>query len=247
MNSITSKLILVMALLLSLTLPAFAEQKSDSRTISVTGDAEIKVVPDRVVIMVGVEKVDSVMNVAKRQNEKLVKDAIAAAMKDGVLEKDITTEYFDVAPKYDNHEVFIGYQVRRRLSITLKDITKYETLMSDLLDTGIINIQSVQFQTSELRKYRDQARANAIKAAVEKAQALTAELGLKVGKAHSISEGYSSWYSGYGGWYDYGYYGSRYMSQNVVQNAPSSQSDENPIALGTISVRASVSASFDLE
>lgn len=246
MKAVFSRWIIAIGLLLVSTLPALAEDDSDARIIKVSGEAEVKVVPDRVVIMVGVEKVDSVMNVAKKQSEAVVKAVMAAATKNGVMKKDISTEFFDVKPTYDTHDNFIGYQVRKRIAITLNDITKYEALMSDLLDSGIINVQNVQFQTSELRKYRDQARSNAIKAAREKAQALATDLGLKVGKAHSISEGYSRWYSWYGGWYDYGY-GGRHMSQNVIQNAPSSPSDENPIAFGTISVTASVSASFDLE
>jgi len=246
MRSITPKLAIVLVVLMALTLPSLAENETNLRTIKVTGEAEIKVTPDRVVIMLGVEKNDKIMAEAKRQNEKIVKAATDAAINDGVRNTDISTECFNIAPQYDSHDIFISYQVRKRMVITLNDITKFETLITDLLSSGIENVQSVQFQTTELRKYRDKARANALKAASEKAQAMAAELGLKVGPAQSIDETGSRWNSYYGGWYN-DYYGGRYMSQNSVQEIPASVSDENPIALGMISVTASVGVSFELK
>ena len=57
-------------------------------------------------------------------------------------------------------------------------------------------MQAVRLRTSQLRKYRDEARAKAIRAAKEKAVALAGELGVKIGRPHSISEGYQ--YSGGG-------------------------------------------------
>jgi uncharacterized protein len=246
MRSIILKFTIACLLLLAFALPSLAENETDMRTIKVSGEAEIKVVPDRVIIMLGVEKTDKVMAEAKKQNDKIVKAATDAAANNGVREKDISTEFFNVAPVYDDHNVLVGYQVRRRMVVTLNDITKFESLITDLLSSGVENIQNVQFQTTELRKYRDQARANALKAASEKAQAMASELGLQVGQAQSIDESGSRWSSYYGGWYN-DYYGGHYMSQNSVQEIPAPVSDENPIALGMISVTASVGVSFELK
>src|SRR5439155_27153369 len=46
----------------------------------------------------------------------------------------------------------------------------------------------IDYQSTELRKYRDQARDEATKAAKEKAVALAQALGNQVGKTHSIEE-----------------------------------------------------------
>ena len=54
-------------------------------------------------------------------------------------------------------------------------------------------------RTSKLRQYRDQARIQAVKAAKEKALALAGELGAKVGKAHSMTEGSHDMSIGMGG------------------------------------------------
>src|SRR5207248_3032718 len=109
-------------------------------------------------------------------------------------------------------------------------------------------LQGVQFRTSELRKYRDQARSMAIKAAREKADALARDLGQKVGKAITINEEQSNYWAYYNAWgYQNGY---QNMSQNVMQNAgggsASATSGDTTVAPGQISVTARVSVTFAL-
>ena len=114
------------------------------------------------------------------------------------------------------------------------------------LEVGANYVHGVQFRTTELRKYRDQARAKAIIAAKEKAVALAKELGQKVGQPRTINEGYGGWYSPYnsGWWGSYGYGG---MTQNVVQNVGSGSSEtEGTIALGMITVNAKITVTFEL-
>ena len=97
--------------------------------------------------------------------------------------------------------------------------------------------------TTQLRKYRDEARALAIKAAIEKANDLASAAGMKViGKPTGIS----SYSYGGGSWYGRTRGGSM-MAQNVYQNAPGGGELSGTIALGKISVTASVSATFRLE
>src|SRR5262249_34369821 len=74
------------------------------------------------------------------------------------------------------------------MTITVRDISKLDALVESLVKAGGNRIDSIQYETSELRKYRDQARDLAVKAAREKAQALAAALGQQIGKAQSIEE-----------------------------------------------------------
>jgi uncharacterized protein YggE len=106
---------------------------------------------------------------------------------------------------------------------------------------------NVDLYTSQLRKYRDQARELAMTAAKEKAQALAKAAGAEAGCVLSINE--SSW-SSYMGWYGRSQNQAQW-TQNVMQNtAPSpvagSGSDNEPISLGQISVKAEINASFGL-
>lgn len=218
-------------------------------TISVTGDATVKVVPDEVIITLGVETRDPSLDEAKEQNDKRVRRVIALARSHGVEAKHIQTDFINISPEYEylNHDVdkIVGYRVGKTIVITLRDIDKFDTLFSDVLELGANYVHGVEFRTTELRKYRDKARALAINAAEEKATALASELGQSIGTPTHINENHSGWWSSYGSWW-----GSRWggtMSQNVVQNAGlEGYTTEGGVAPGQIKVSASVSVTFDL-
>lgn len=227
----------------------YSGQPNAQPNISVTGEAEIKVIPDNVVITLGIETLDNSMVDAKAENDKLVKSITKAIKKLGVDKSEIHTDYLNVEPKYKRRnepDTFLGHNVKRRIVVTLKDISKFDEFISDVIEAGVSRVLNVRFNTDDLRKYRDQARAMAIKAAADKARDLTAEIGQTVGKAIKIREGRSARRSWYSGWDWDRHYGSGTF--NASQNVASPESGKDtPMAVGKISVTASVSVSFLLE
>jgi len=245
------------ALLITVTLgaaPAAAQtappqDRAAPRLVTVTGEAVVNVVPDEVVLTLGVESSDKQLRRAKSLNDERVKQVLAAAEKLGIPAKDIQTDHISIEPRYrDNYEQrdFVGYFVRQTIEITLKDISQFENLLTDALDAGANYVHGIQFRTSELRKHKDEARALAIKAAREKAVALAQELDQNVGKPYAIREDQEGWWSGYNtGW---GSAGGLGMTQNVVQNAGNGDTEmEGAFAPGQIGVTARVTVSFELE
>jgi len=227
----------------------FAAQQTESRLITVTGDAEVRVVPDEVIFTLGVETWNKQLNTAKKENDQRVQKIVDAAKKHKIEAKHIQTDYLGIEPRYKDsyeHKEFIGYFVRKTIVITLRDISRFESVLSDVLEAGANYVHGIKFRTTELRKYRDQARSLAIKAAQEKANALAKELRQKVGDPYSIQENRSGWWSGYNSWW-----GSRWrggMAQNVIQNVagPGSSETDGAIALGQIKVNATVTVRFEL-
>jgi uncharacterized protein YggE len=221
-----------------------------ARLITVTGDAEVRVVPDEVVLTLGVETQNLELDAAKRQNDDIVKAAIDLAKQQGIRPEQIKTEFLNVEPRYrDNYEKrdFLGYSVRRTLVLTIQDLSKFEDLLAAELKVGVNYVHGVDFRTTELRKHKDAARSLAIKAAKEKATALAAELGLRLGDPQTIREDQSSYWSWYSSWWGAGW-GSG-MAQNVSQNAAggaAGASLEGATAPGQITVRAQVTVGFDL-
>jgi len=122
--------------------------------------------------------------------------------------------------------------------------------LTGLITNGVNNVQGIDFRTTELRKYRDQARALAIRAAREKAEAMVGDLGVKVGKPISITvNDAGGWISWGGGGYRGGgfntFNGFQNVAQNVSQNAGGGTgADGATFAAGQISVSASVNVSF---
>jgi len=169
-------LLFIAAIALSLTI-AHAQLQQPPPQIDVTGTAEIKVAPDEITISSGVETRDAQLNVATRQNDERIANALAFLKKAGVPEKDVQTDFIQVQPDYygPSGEQLIEprfYIVRKSIEIKLTTLTNLESVLTGLLNNGVNNIQNVDFRTTQLRKYRDQARSMAITAAKEKADAL---------------------------------------------------------------------------
>ena len=223
---------------------------SPPRTISVSGTAQVLVVPDEVVLTLGVETSDPQLAVAESKNDDIVTRVLRVTKDAGIESKYVQTDYMSIEPRYQdsyNQRTFLGYWVRKSIVITLKDITRFEGLLSQCLEAGVNYVQGIEFRTSELRKHRDTARAMAIKAAQEKATAMAKELQQEIGQPLSIHEEYSRWYSPWNSWW--GSSSGRGMAQNTVQNAPagSAQERDSGLAPGQIAVDASVTVGFELK
>ncbi len=219
------------------------------RVISVEGEAEVKVVPDRIVLTLGIETSDKDLEKAKQLHDAHTRAVIDAVRQRGVEAKDIQTDYLDIEPRWDftpTPENFIGYFVRKTVVVTLREVPKFEGVLSVALASGANYVLGVQFQTSELRQHRDEARALAIKAAREKAVALAAQLNQKIGSPIEISELSSRWYS----WYSRSWWGNRQGSQtqNVTQDFGGDlPPGDGVLSPGRISVTASVRVIFELQ
>ncbi len=170
------------------------------RTISVSGDAEVRAVPDQVMISMTAETRGKRLDGAKQENDKTISSLVAHITdKLGLDKKHIQTDRMSVAPRYRNcgydDELsgrcnpldIVYYIVRKGVQIRLDDPDLYDAIITAALSYGVTHIDNVQFITTELRKHRDKAREMATKASMEKAQAIAKTLGMKVGKPISVN------------------------------------------------------------
>jgi len=228
------------------TLPV--QEPTAPRLITTTGEAEVLVIPDEVVLTLGVETSNRQLSLAKQENDEIVAKVLATAQARGVAAKYLQTDHISIEPRYrDSYEQrdFIGYFVRKTVVITLKDISAFDAVLTDALEAGATYVHGIQFRTTELRKHRDEARTLAIRAAHEKAVALAQELGQEVGLPHDIREDQSQWWSWYNTWWGGG---ASTMMQNVIQEGGSaSVGTEGTLAPGQISVTAKVTVSFEMK
>mgnify|MGYP001823932422 FL=1 len=221
----------------------------DERRITVTGEADVRVVPDEVVLTLGVETDDLDLSAAKSENDARMSRVMAVAEEAGLPDNLIRTDYLGIEPRYrfdGPNRIFLGYWVQRSVSLTLRDIDAFEDLLSAVLEAGANYVHGSDCRSAGLGTHRDRARSLALEAAREKAEMMAAELGHEVGATVLIREDRSGWWSSYGGWWRGGR--GAYMSQNVVQNAPmGGATTEGATAPGQISVTANVSVTFELE
>ena len=222
--------------LLCLTGLMAADDRVPPKVVRVTGTSEVRVVPDRAVVELGVQKQDPKASTAKRAVDGAARQILAALHSNEVDEKDVQTTYLSLRPEsYTRKGVRISYFVAEEtLTVTVRNLSKLDTLLEALVQAGGNRIDSITYETSDLRKYRDQARELAVKAAREKATALAQALGQDIGKAYLIDEVPE---------YEY----SRGLMANEAYSYSARAKPAGPsLAPGQKTISASVTVSFDL-
>jgi hypothetical protein len=210
-----------------------------SRTITVTGDAEIFTAPDRFEMVVAFDlQTDTLIKArdGSRQRAAALLDVVA---KHGIPACDVQSDQLSLQPRYDGnygHEQrLIGYSASRSLTVTLHEIDKVEELLFDMLAAGANRVDRVSFHSTLLQEKRAEARVLAVKAARAKAEAMATELGQTVGEPLRIDEAGapSPWQP-------------RGIANYVASNDSQAHLGET-MATGKISVQSGVSVVFRLQ
>ncbi len=220
------------------------------RSIQVTGSALVNVAPDRALIQLGVQSNSTTVRAVEQINSTSTQTVIKAIRSLGIDAQDIATDVYMIEPIYEDYDsLYIkGYRINNVVAVTVRDVGLTSHVIAVALQAGANQVIGVDFYTSQLRKYRDQAREMAMQAAREKAQTLAQAAGAKAECVLNINE--NSW-SYYTGWWSGRNQSQNLWTQNAVQNAapaPGSVSTtgDEPISLGKISVKAEISATFTL-
>lgn len=219
-------------------------QSGDRALITVSGQAEISVTPDMAVFNLKVVTLDKEMGKAKSLNDESVRKTLTMAKSYQIAHEDIQTSYISINSRFSDDDddkrpsVFLGYEVTKKIVLTLRDMSRIESLLSDVIKAGVNRVEDIDFRTTQIRQHKDRAQQMAIKAAQEKAIALTKEIGQTIGKAYTITEE--------------GYSNNSSASNNYVSNARGSvggdYSDaEGTVAIGQIPITARVTVSFELK
>jgi uncharacterized protein YggE len=218
----------------------------DFRQITVSGEAVVNVVPDRIIVTMGIETWDRDMENARESNNDILRDAIDAMRREGVEEKDIQTDHLSIEPRYRDgyrKENFIGYFVRNTVAVTLRKVERVEDVVARVLDAGVNYIHGIEFQSSEFKQHREKARELALLAAKEKAEKMCAVMNVQLDVPLRIDEAYSGSPVTY--WNSWGHGRASGMSQNVMQNIAGGEAGiQESIALGKIAIRAKVTVTF---
>ena len=189
------KLIFAFLLLVILVSWTFTQSTESVRpSVSVVGEAQMSISPDQVTFTFEIITTDKDVSAAKRANDRNAAKTLDAAKAFGISPQDIQTDRLTISPKYTSDKdsrgehVLIGYEVTKRLLVTLKDLTKIDSFLAKAIESGVNRVVEVSIENSQMQKYQEQVRALAIKNAQSKAQAYAQQLGQTVGKAYVIRE-----------------------------------------------------------
>jgi uncharacterized protein YggE len=211
-----------------------AQEQKQIPQVSVSGEGKVMVKPDHIVINFGVENTGKDATEVKKLNDETVDKVVKFVKKFGIPTSDFQTTSVSLNRNYDYEKKKYNYQASQTISITLKDITKYDALMMGLVDNGINNISDVEFKSSKIEEYKSEARKLAMKDAKRKAEDYVSVLNQKIGKAILITDNSQSFYAP----------PVMYKADMMVAEAGAPRETH---AVGEIEVSANVSVSFILE
>jgi uncharacterized protein YggE len=159
--------------------------------IYVEGSAEIEVIPDQMIIAIGLSAENMEVAIAKTEVDDRSHLLIETLKKMDIAARDIATTALQVTPVHDyvdGKQVPRGSRVYRQVEITLRNLERYGELMQALMDAEISNTVNTRLNVSNEKQVGDQALVKALDDARERASALLASQGKKLGGVYSISE-----------------------------------------------------------
>lgn len=211
------------------------DQKPQVPQISVSGEGKIKIVPDQAVINVGFQNTGKDAKEVKTLNDEVVDKVIKFLKKTGIPATDYKTTNVSLYKNYDYEKKKYNFQASQSLTITLKDLSKYDELMMGLNDAGVNSISGVEFKSSKMDDYEREARKKAILDAKQKAQDYVSVLGQKIGKALLITDNSQNNYP------------IPMYKGGMMAMAANDGAQRETLAVGELEINTNVSVTFALE
>jgi uncharacterized protein YggE len=176
-----------------------ASPNAERRTVSVTGTGIATLAPDLARFSVGVFEQGKTLTEVQGTVASKTNAILDALRKNGVdTDKDVKTTQYSVAPQFDYPQnrapVLNGYRVQNSLTVTVRDINKpanankVGTLLDAAVQAGANLVGNVVFTLADPEAANATARAEAMKNAQTKANALVSGTGAKLGHVVSVSD-----------------------------------------------------------
>ncbi|MFT6387921.1 MAG: hypothetical protein ACJAUP_001293 [Cellvibrionaceae bacterium] len=221
-----------------------ADAAPETPSLSVRGEAQLMVSPDQVIMVAGVLSEAKQAKKALADNGRAMQKVMDALLALDLKKKEITTQRFSVQPKWSPRprgadsswrSDIIGYRVNNSVQVKTAQLDLIGELITQATQAGANQIKSVSFGLSNPREYRskalfqavENARADADVTAKAVGSSLRGILTLHVDQAVASVESVEKSML------------MRSASMADIASAP-------PINSGDISVRASVSITYQL-
>jgi uncharacterized protein YggE len=192
-----NKIAMIMGLMLAAMLAACqitVQQPGQQDTISVSGMAQFKVVPDEATVHLRVETNAATAQAAQDENSAKMTAIQKALRRAGVRDDQMQTQNYNLYPNYywDNEkqrQVQDGYRVTHTLQLKTTELERVGEYIQLAVDSGANGVDSVQFSLSKAaeKDAKNEALRQAVQDARSKAEALADGLSMRLGKVSSVT------------------------------------------------------------
>ena len=228
---------LVVTLITFFTVMTYAQDQKMNQIpqITVSGEGKIKVTPDQGIISLGVENTGKEAAEVKKANDIIIEKILKFIKSNNIPSTDFQTTNVSLNKNYDYEKKKYNYVANQTVTVTLKDLKKYNEFMMGITDTGVTNIHGVEFKSSKMETYEAEARKKAILNAKQKALDYVSVLNQKIGKALLISDNSQTYYP-------------QPMFKGAAMRMESDASmPRETLAVGEIEINANVQVTFVLD
>lgn len=217
---------------------AAADTTPPPRTMTVSGQGEIKAAPDEAQLSAGVVTQARKAADALAANSRAMNAVFDALKRIGIPDKSIQTSDFSVTAQYqtDQHgnttQKIIGYQVSNNVTVIVDDLGKLGSAIDALVTSGANSMGDIAFTIRDPKPLLTEARAAAVKDALQRANTYASAAGVALGPITSIGEN--------------GEETPRPMMMRRAMVEAALAPATTPVAAGQESITASVSITFEL-
>lgn len=170
------------------------------RTFSVSGEGEAIAVPDVGNFTFSV-LTEGGTNLTALQEDNTEKSnaVINYLKKSGVDEEDIKSQNYSVSPRYQYNRCssedevcpprqIVGYTIRHTVSVKVRELEDAGSLLSGVVQNGANTVSQLTLSIDDPTELENEARAQAMEKAREKAEAIAKAGKFRIGKLISVSE-----------------------------------------------------------
>ncbi len=186
------KNVLIAVLMLAAGLAPALGQTTAGRTLTMSGQGEVRAAPDTVTLSAGVTSEAPTAAAALAANTARMQSVFAALKKLGVADKDMQTANFSVSPQMANGNNqpphVTGYQVGNQLQVRLDDVARLGPALDALVTAGANQMNGIDFAIKDPAPLLAEARADAVADARAKAETFAKAAGVNLGQILSIGE-----------------------------------------------------------
>lgn len=127
---------------------------------------------------------------AKRYVDDRSGDVLQLADSCGIDRGDVTAAQIAIRPKYkwkSDKKRYVGTQVSRDITLVLRDLTQFGTLIQGLAEVPVFTLEQVKMDTSRRAEFQQSAMDAAAADAQQKAAQLAKGLGVGLGSVYRIA------------------------------------------------------------
>ncbi len=193
-RSMKAKMYVVLGVMAAVAIVTSAHAADEPiRTISVSGTAATRTVPDTIVWRISLNETDKVLVDAKNRSDEKMKSVLDLVNELDVPTEDVQTGRLSIRREYERDERgrntldFKHFAVNRSVTFKQSDLERFDEFLTRLVGAADIEA-SFNFESSQFHEIRADTRLKALRAAKEKAESMCAVLDDKLGRVVTIDE-----------------------------------------------------------